>query len=134
MDTIQLIFSQLPPLAIIETSIFGNNATITIYESIPCRPDIYCVFRDADNSLYALQNTGAQYRLSIKYIEQGLEKIIYFPMPITNFLLENREDCIEAFVKHCGFDELGTIPIRKEQFVTSFIPPQFIEGLLANYA
>jgi hypothetical protein len=131
-DDILAQLKETPTISIVRTSVNNQNATFTIYQALPCSNDIYAVFIDfATNSLYALQNTGAQFW--IKY-SNDLGEAKYFLLPITNFLIQEREACLGSFVKSCRLAELGSIPIRKEQFVTPFMPPQIIEGLLANYA
>jgi hypothetical protein len=122
-----------PPIAIIKTAIAGNEATIIIYEALPCSDDVYAVFKNPDNSLYALKNTGAQYRLSIESTINGINKIDYFAIPITNFLVQNREDCLNSFVMSLRESKLGTIPKREERFLNPYIPEPSINALLAPY-
>lgn len=135
MDTLESILAQLqktPIISIVNTSINGQNATFIIYQAIECSDDIYVVFIDfTNNSLYALQNTGSQFW--IKY-NDDLGNAKYFLLPITNYLIQEREACLGSFVKSCRFADLNTIPIRKEQFITPFIPSQIVDSLLANYA
>lgn len=128
---------RIPPISVIQTSIYRNEATITIYQALPCSNDIYAVFMEPNNQngfdLYALQNTGSQYWLKIAYSKDSVEKSAYLTLPITNYLIEKREECLNTFVMSCRFDDLGDIPIRKEKFLNPFIPAEAIAQLLANY-
>lgn len=135
MDTLEQILTQLqktPTISIVNTSVNGQNATFTIYQAIACANDIYAVFIDlSNNSLYALQNMGSQFW--IKYSDD-LGNAKYFLLPITNYLIQEREACLGSFIKSTRFTDLGSIPIRQEQFITPFIPSQIVDSLLANYA
>lgn len=140
MDTLEQILAaleQIPPISVIQTSIYYNEATITLYQALPCSSDIYAVFIESNNQggfdLYALQNTGSQYWIKIAYSKDAVEKSVYFTLPITNYLIEKREECLNTFLMSCRFDDLGNIPIRREKFFNPFISDQTIAGLLANY-
>lgn len=126
MDNIEQLLSQIlvelqktPNISIVNTVLNGQDAVITIYRILPCASDIYCVFLDPENnSLYALQNTGSMFWAKLS---NRLDTDRYFMLPITSYLIENREACLATFVKWCRQSELGEIPIRLEQFVNPFI-------------
>ena len=126
MDNIELLLSQIlaelhktPNISVVNTVLNGQDAVITIYQILPCASDIYCVFLDPENnSLYALQNTGSMFWAKLN---NGLAPDRYFMLPITNYLIENREACLATFVKWCRQSDLGEIPIRLERFVNPFL-------------
>lgn len=121
MDTLELILAELrktPNISVVNTVINRQDAQFTIYHVLPCSTDIYCVFLNPEtNTLYALQNTGSAFWGKLTY--EGGEK--YFLLPITSYLINDREACLTTFVKWCRQSELGEIPIRLEQFVNPFI-------------
>lgn len=118
----ELVLSQLQKalfVSEIKTILGGINVTFTIVQAMPCAPDIYAVFRDSDGSFYALQNIGAQ--LWIKFSSGDFGENRYFVLPITNYLIENRENSLVSFVKSCRFGDLGDIPVRSEIFTNPFL-------------
>lgn len=126
MDNIELLLSQIlaelhktPNVSVVNTVLNKQDTVITIYQILPCASDIYCVFIDPENnSLYALQNTGSMFWAKLS---NRLDTDLYFMLPITSYLIENREACLATFVKWCRQSELGQIPIRSEEFVNPFI-------------
>lgn len=124
MDNIlDLILAELrktPNVSTINTVVNGNDAVFTIYQIMPCSPDIYCIFLNPEtNQLYALQNIGSQFWGKLS---SGIMQDIYFVLPITSYLINNREGCLATFYKWCRESELGEIPIVKEEFVNPFLP------------
>ena len=125
MDTERLLsqilveLQKTPNISVVNTVLNGQDAVSTIYQILPCASDIYCVFIDPENnSLYALQNTGSMFWAKLS---NRLDTDRYFMLPITSYLIENREACLATFVKWCRQSELGQIPIRSEEFVNPFI-------------
>ena len=55
------------------------------------------------------QHVGAQFW--IKW-NDDIGNAKYFLLPITNYLIENREGCLNSFVKSCKASDLGTIPVN----------------------
>lgn len=132
MDTLELILAEIkkkPPIAVIRTAYNGNDAYFTIIEVIPCLPDIYAVFFDPkDDSLYALQNVGSQFWVKF-HNDLGEENTKHFLLPVTNFLMENRENCIKSFIKTCRLQDLREIPIREDSLINPFIHKEILEKL-----
>jgi hypothetical protein len=123
LNTTDLILAELrkpPSVSVVNTVLNdGNDATFTIYQIMPCSPDIYCIFQNPETrSLYALQNVGSQFWAKLS---NGIMDDLYFLLPITNYLIQNRENCLRTFYKSCRESELGNIPIIKEEFINPFI-------------
>lgn len=122
MDILESILAELksPSIATFNTVINDNDCAFTVYQVMPCSSDIYCVFQNPKTKeLYALQNTGAAFW--IKW-SNGLEPDKYFLLPVTSYLIQDREGCMNTFYKWCRQSELGDIPIVKEEFVNPFTP------------
>jgi hypothetical protein len=127
MDTLELILAELrktPTISVVNTVVNGNDCTFTIYQILPCSDDIYAVFIDRSQpqpTLYALQNVGAQFWCKWS---NGIDEDKYFLLPITNYLITDRENCLATYYKWCRQSELGNIPIVKEEFVNPFLPKE----------
>lgn len=123
MDTLEQILFQLqktPTISIANTVVNGQDCTFTIYQALPCASDIYCVFVNPQTqALYALQNTGSMFW--IKW-SNGILPDKYFLLPVTNYLIKDREACLNTFYKWCRQSEVGNIPIVKEEFINPFLP------------
>lgn len=125
MDIEQLLsqilveLQKTPNISVVNTVLNGQDAVITLFQQMPCSPDIYVVFVDrTDGSLYALQNIGSVFWGHIKY---EIDKEEYILLPVTNYLIKNREKCIGDMVKWCRQSALGNIPIRAEEFYNPLI-------------
>lgn len=99
------------------TIILGQDAVLTVLNIMPCSDNIYCVFI-ANNSLFAVQNTGAMIHGMLEY---DSNQKISFLIPVTQFLISSQEQALNQFVKWCRIEDLGSIPIRRESFENPFI-------------
>ena len=123
MDALEQILAELrktPTISVVNTVVNGNDCQITIFQALPCSSDIYCIFINPENQAqYALQNTGAQFWCKWS---NGIDADKYFLLPITSYLIKDRENCLATFYKWCRQSELGNIPIVKEEFINPFLP------------
>lgn len=126
---LQKILAELqktPYIYKINTAVNKQNAEFTIYQSMACRSDIYVVFRrpETTNDFYALQNIGAA--IWVGYSNDYSERK-FFLLPVTNYLIQNREEALTTLIKICPQSDLGGIPIEKEIFFNPFLPPKFFQ-------
>lgn len=116
LDTLDII--EAPFLRVLST-INGQNAIFTIKSVVPCSENIYCIFRDMDNNLYAVQNMGC---MAIGTLEYNDGSVLQFLLPVTKILIEKQAECLMFFVRWLRYSELPPgIPVVSESFNNPFL-------------